>query len=225
MHARLVSRLLADADGNSHRAALQELEALAWEHPEQRQSIADAVCRYLREPAEQAPAAMAPAAHQAVALLAALARQHPGTAGSAVHAPATNSPAPDNPAVETSCDPDCAHCLNLALDGAILPDVDFGDCRLGTVTLTDTHFRGAAVFTGARFGDQALFQRSVFEGDASFAGARFNRAADFGRARFRADADFSRARFQSIAWFGRGEEGLDEDDEAWDDLENRRTVA
>lgn len=210
MHARLTSRLLADADGNSHRAALQELEALAWEHPEQRQPIADAVCRYLRRPAEQATAEMAPAAQQAVALLAALARQHP---------------AADDPAADTSCDAGCEHCLDLALDGAILPDVDFGDCRLGTVSLTDTHFRGASVFAGARFGDQALFQRSVFEGDASFAGARFNRAADFGRTRFRADADFSRARFQSIAWFGRGEEGLDEDDEAWDDIENRRTVA
>lgn len=230
MHARLVSRLLADADGYSHRAALQELEALAWEHPEQRQPIADAVCRYLREAAEQAPvgtaaaeqasAEMAPAAQQAVALLAALARQHPGADG-----PAAHGLAPDSPAAETSCDADCAHCLDLALGGAILPDVDFGDCRLGTVSLTDAHFRGAVVFAGARFGDRALFQRSVFEGDASFAGARFNRAADFGRARFRADADFSRARFQSIAWFGRGEEGLDEDDEAWDDLENRRTVA
>jgi uncharacterized protein YjbI with pentapeptide repeats len=235
MHARLTSRLLADADGNSHRAALQELEALAWEHPEQRQPIADAVCHYLREPAGQAPAEMAPAeiavpemaipkmapaAQQAVALLAALARQHPSTDG-----PAADGLAAGDPAADASCDAGCEHCLDLALDGAILPDVDFGDCRLGTVSLTDTHFRGASAFAGARFGDQALFQRSVFEGDASFADARFNRAADFGRARFRADADFSRARFQSIAWFGRGEEGLDEDDEAWDDIENRRTVA
>ena len=204
MHARLTSRLLADADGDSHRAVLQELEAIASEHPGQRQSIADAVCRYLREPAEQAPAGQ-----QAVALLASLARQHPDL---------------DGGTADASCDTGCEHCLDLELDGAILPDVDFGDCRLGSVSLTDTHFRGACVFSGARFADQALFQRSVFEGEASFAGARFHRAADFGRARFRADADFSRVRFQSIAWFGRGEEGLDEDDEAWEDIENRRTV-
>lgn len=205
MLARLLGPLLADADDQSHRAALQALEALAGEHPEQRQPIADAVCRYLREPAEQAPAG-----EQAVALLAALARQHPDAGGAAADAP---------------CAAGCEHCLDLALDGAILPDVDFADCRLGVVSLTDTHFHGDSVFAGTRFADQALFQRSVFEGDASFAGARFNRAADFGRARFRADADFSRVRFQSIAWFGRGEESLDEEDEAWEEIETRRTVA
>lgn len=208
---------MAAADGSSHRAALQELEALAWKHPEQRQPIADAVCRYLREPAA---AEQAPAARQAVALLAALARQHPGANGSAADDAAANSPAAD-----PVCDADCPHCLDLALDGAILPDVDFGACRLGRVSLTDTHFRGAAVFTDARFADQALFQRSVFEGDASFAGARFHRETDFGHAGFRANADFSRARFQSIAWFGRGEEGLDEGYEAWDATEHRHAVA
>lgn len=181
-----------------------ELEAFAGEHPEQRQAIADAVCAYMRAPAEPAPAAQ-----QAVALLAALARQHP---------------AGDGPAADTPCDATCEHCLNLDLDGAVLPDIDFGDCRLGQVSLTDTHFLGASVFSGARFADQALFQRSVFEGAASFAGARFHHAADFGRARFRADADFSRVRFQSVAWFGRGEEALDEDDEAWEAVEDQRTI-
>lgn len=43
------------------------------------------------------------------------------------------------------------------LDGAILPDVDFSDCRLGAVSLTDTHFHGDSVFAGTRFADQALF--------------------------------------------------------------------
>ncbi|ACU70912.1 hypothetical protein Caci_1992 [Catenulispora acidiphila DSM 44928] len=205
MDARLTRRLPADADGESHRAALQELEALAGEHPEQRQPIADALCRYLREPAAQAPAGQ-----QAVALLAALARQHPD-------APRLGA--------DGSCAFDCEYCLDLNLDGAILPDVDFGDCRLGAVSLTDTHLYGDSVFAGTRFADQALFQRSVFEGDASFAGARFHRAADFGRARFRANADFSRVRFQNIAWFGRGEEALDEEDEAWEEIETRRTVA
>ncbi|MEZ0113595.1 uncharacterized protein YjbI with pentapeptide repeats [Catenulispora sp. EB89] len=203
MDARLTTRLLADGDVAAHRAALQELEALAREHPEQRQPVADAVCRYLREPA--GPAA---AGQQAVALLAVLAHQHPDTEASG-----------------SACEAGCEHCLDLELDTAVLPDVDFGGCRLGDVSFTDTHFRGTSIFARTRFADTALFQRSVFEGDASFAGARFNREADFGRTRFRADADFSRVRFQSIAWFGRGEEMLNEDDEAWEEVESRRPPA
>ncbi|MEY9862799.1 uncharacterized protein YjbI with pentapeptide repeats [Catenulispora sp. GAS73] len=212
MDARLTTRLLADGDVAAHRAALQELEALAREHPEQRQPIADVVCRYLREPA--GPAA---AGQQAVALLAVLARQHPDVGDrSADGADASSS----------ACETGCEHCLDLELDTAVLPDVDFGGCRLGDVSFTDTHFRGASVFARTRFANTALFQRSVFEGDASFAGARFTREADFGRTRFRADADFSRVRFQSIAWFGRGEELLNEDDdEACEEIESRQPLA
>jgi len=214
MDARLTTRLLADGDVAAHRAALQELEALAREHPEQRQPIADVVCRYLRE--TTGPAA---AGQQAVALLAELARQHPDVGERSAVASDTSD------ASDASCEAGCEHCLDLELDTAVLPDVDFGGCRLGDVSFTDTHFRGASVFARTRFANTALFQRSVFEGDASFAGARFNREADFGRTRFRADADFSRVRFQSIAWFGRGEELLNEDDEACEEIESRQPLA
>ncbi|WP_194925132.1 pentapeptide repeat-containing protein [Catenulispora pinisilvae] len=224
---------LARADADGQRSALQELEILAREDPAQRQPIADTVCRYLREPAESTGSTgssgsnsstgstgsesadsadeSATAREQAVALLAALARQHPEVAAASADIP---------------CDIDCEHCLDLELDGAVLPDVDFSGCRLGDVGFTDTHFRGTSVFAGARFAKVAMFQRSVFEADASFAGARFSRTVDFGRARFRADADFSRVRFQDIAWFGRGETTIWEDDEEfWEVMENRRPVA
>ena len=188
MDARLTTRLLADGDVAAHRAALQELEVRAWEHPEERQPIADAVCRYLREARGQAAAG-----RQAVALLAVLARQHPDVDGRAADASTA------------ACATGCGYCLDLELDAAVLPDVDFGGCRLGGVSFTGARFRGDSVFARTRFASTALFQRSVFEGDASFAGARFDREADFGRTRFRADADFSRVRFQSVAWFGRGD--------------------
>ena len=197
MDARLTSRLLADGDVAAHSAALQELAALAREHPEERQPIADAVCRYLRESPGPAPAG-----EQAVAVLAEVARQHPDVGDCPADAAA--AAITGTAAAAAGCDAACEHCLDLELDTAVLPDVDFGGCRLGDVSFTDTHFRGDSVFTRTRFASTALFRRSVFEGAASFAGARFNREADFGRTRFRADADFSRVRFQNIAWSDHG---------------------
>lgn len=139
------------------------MEVVAGERPERRQGVADAVCRYLRGAGE-----VAPAAQEAVALLAVLARQHPDGAVCGGDA---------------ACDAGCESCLDLELDGAALPDVDFGGCRLGAVSFADTRLRG----------------------DCVFAGAWFNRAADFGRARFRADADhvvsFADATFAREAWF------------------------
>ncbi|BCB78305.1 hypothetical protein GCM10022251_31010 [Phytohabitans flavus] len=109
--------------------------------------------------------------------------------------------------------------VSVDLSGATLVDVDFRGCRLDGAGFADARFVGTAIFDGATFDDDALFQRAVFHGDASFAGTGFGGHAVFGRARFRARADFTGASFSGMAWFGRGTETWWDDDEAWDTVE------
>lgn len=81
----------------------------------------------------------------------------------------------------------------------MLPDVDFGGCRLGAASFTDARFQGDSVFAGAHFADQALFHRSVFEGDADFSRVRFRSTTWFGR--FNHGVSFADAAFAREAWF------------------------
>ncbi len=115
--------------------------------------------------------------------------------------------------------------LDVDLRGAVLVDGRFAGCAFGTVDFSDVRFIGDADFTGARFDGQAVFQRILCEGDAEFGEAAFAGAAVFGRARFRGAAGFARARFGDLAWFGRGEDGLAEDDPAWEEIEDAVTPA
>ncbi|MFJ5307013.1 pentapeptide repeat-containing protein [Streptomyces sp. NPDC088350] len=109
--------------------------------------------------------------------------------------------------------------LAFALEGAVLPDVDFSGCSFGPTAFTDAHFRGRCVFDGAHFRDDAIFARAVFEGEASFADVRFGGDAHFGLARFHSPAGFAGARFDSLAWFGRGEEPVQEDDSRFEEFD------
>ncbi|WP_165495116.1 pentapeptide repeat-containing protein [Actinomadura roseirufa] len=114
---------------------------------------------------------------------------------------------------------------DVVLRGAVVVDGRFADCVFGTVDFSDVRFVGDVDFAGARFEGQAVFQRILCEGDADFGGAAFAGAAVFGRARFRGAAGFARARFGDLAWFGRGEDGLPEDDPAWEEIEDAVTPA
>lgn len=109
--------------------------------------------------------------------------------------------------------------VDLDLSGAVLTDADFGGGRFGEVSFLDTRFAGRTSFAGAEFTGDAVFARAVFDGEAVFARARFEELAVFGRSRFRGVTSFAGARFRGIAWFGRGEEEFEEDDEAWETID------
>ncbi|MBT2207097.1 pentapeptide repeat-containing protein [Actinomadura sp. NEAU-AAG7] len=115
--------------------------------------------------------------------------------------------------------------LDVVLRGAVVVDGRFAGCAFGAVDFSDVRFVGDVDFAAARFGGQAVFQRVLCEGDAEFGGAAFAEAAVFGRARFRGAAGFAGARFGDLAWFGRGEDGLSEEDPAWDEIEDAATPA
>ncbi|MDQ7905728.1 pentapeptide repeat-containing protein [Phytohabitans sp. ZYX-F-186] len=183
-------RLAAAAPGTAGAAA-EALIALAVADPDLRQPAADAICDWLRAPAE--PDGGTPGERGAVLALLAD-RLRPGAAA-----------AWDG--------------IGLDLSGATLTDADFGGCRLDGAGFADTRFHGMTVFAGATFEDHTEFQRAVFYGDALFAGVRFAGDAEFGMTRFRGRAEFTGAVFGGLAWFGRGTDTWWEDDEAWDTVE------
>ncbi|MFC4054775.1 pentapeptide repeat-containing protein [Actinomadura syzygii] len=115
--------------------------------------------------------------------------------------------------------------LEVVLRGAVVVDGRFAGCSFGAVDFSDVRFVGDVDFAGARFDGEAVFQRILCEGDAEFGGAAFAEVAVFGRARFRGAAGFAGARFADLAWFGRGEDGLSEEDPAWDEVEDAVTPA
>jgi uncharacterized protein YjbI with pentapeptide repeats len=182
-------RLEAAAPG-TRRAAVEALIALAASDPGLRQSVTDAICSWLRTPAE------ADDEERRAALRLLTDRLRGGAEG--------GSPWDD---------------ISVDLSGSTLGDADFGGCRLDGAEFADTRFHGTTVFDGATFGDGAAFQRAVFHGDAGFTGARFDGDAEFGRTRFRRRADLTGAVFAGMAWFGRGTDTWWDDDEAWETVD------
>ncbi|WP_035844752.1 pentapeptide repeat-containing protein [Kitasatospora azatica] len=188
---------LGVADAALQLATLWELEALAVARPAQRQPVVDAVCSFLRTPANPADTDVR---GEALRMLARHLR-HTSTG-----------------------EGEFWDGMSVDLSGATLVDADFSGCRLTVGRFADTRFQGEVSFAAARF-EEALFWRALFQGDAGFTGVRIDGSAAFGRTRFHGAADFDQARFGGIAWFGRGEECLDDDDPLWETVEQAGSVS
>jgi len=94
----------------------------------------------------------------------------------------------------------------LVLENAVLPSVDFSDCRLrnadftgvrflGDSTFERVAFQGTTWFDNALFAGSADFNNSVFDGDVWFDETVFKGGADFGHVQLIGDAHFERTRF------------------------------
>jgi uncharacterized protein YjbI with pentapeptide repeats len=86
--------------------------------------------------------------------------------------------------------------MSIDLTNATLIDLNFNNCRVQTAT-----------FTGAVFNGRARFNEVLFLGAAEFGGAQFRGGAEFGAVQFRRRAEFNGARFGGDAgftatWFG-----------------------
>jgi uncharacterized protein YjbI with pentapeptide repeats len=190
-------------------AGLHALERLAQNTPEQRQTIVDVICAYLRmpytPPDEQPPAEDAPTeAHtryenrrqeQQVRLTAQniLSRNlrivHQGR-----RRWWQRTPPPEVPTWSG---------LRLDLTGALLLKFSLYGCQLKHAELTSAQFTGGADFGGAQFTGEADFGGAQFTGGASFGSAQFTGGADFGGAQFTGGASFWRAQFTRRApYFG-----------------------
>ncbi|UVS78404.1 secreted effector protein PipB2 [Actinokineospora sp. UTMC 2448] len=178
-------------------AGVYALERLAQDHSEQRQTIVNVLCAYLRMPytiptdppenadTEQRAEHRELVQEREVRLAAQRILAHHLRPG----------PGPDNPATTFWADTD------LDLTGATLVNLDLTDCTIGTARFRGATFTGAALFDGATFTGNASFHEAAFTGDALFDGATFTGNALFDRATFTGAAWFDGATFTGAAFF------------------------
>ncbi|MCG8918258.1 pentapeptide repeat-containing protein [Actinokineospora sp. PR83] len=167
-------------------AGLYALERLAQDHPDQRQTIVNVLCAYLRMPytlpgdppeddadVEVIDRHRERVQEREVRLTAQRVLAHHLRRGDL-----------GDPAATFWAD------IDLDLTGAVLVDLDLDHTSIRTATLCDTRMVGDARFDEAQFSGDARFDRAQFSGDA-----RFNRT------QFSGNAWFTRAQFHHSAWF------------------------
>jgi uncharacterized protein YjbI with pentapeptide repeats len=229
LYLKAVEQLGSDKAAVRH-GGLYALERVAQDNPEQRQTIINVICAYLRSP--YTPPPEQPARRTG---LPAVARR--GSAADRVAASVTAArrahltpPAPTVGSEQVRqerevrltaqriltahlcCDPDTttgqpanpqywAEDYDLDLTGATL--IDFYATRLNVrqATFTKVQFIGGAWFGGATFTGNAQFREATFTEDAWFSEATFTGNAQFDMATFAGDAQFREATFTGNAWF------------------------
>lgn len=189
---------------------LYALERLAQDNSEQRQTIVNVMCAYLRMPVD--------ALGEPDEGLDAQREREVRLTAQRILASHLR-PGPDPGAPVATFWPG----LDLDLTGAVLLEADFSGCHLHVLQLNGVTFRGTARFAGTTFAEDATFEDADFTGEAQFghatfagraqfrgmtfagsvdfAGAQFLRGARFEGTSFTADAGFAGARFARRAWF------------------------
>jgi hypothetical protein len=179
-------------------AGLYALERLAQDNPEQRQSIVNVFCAYLRMPFDP-PATDAGRDTQEELLVRKAAQNiicgHLGTTADDPDADWPDRPLPDDPTF-------WAH-IDLDLTGATLMDFSLPGCRVATANFSHARFIGGANFAHTEFDVHAYFKGARFEGSsAHFFGASFGFRAVFADAHFGEDAvNFEGATFCGMTFF------------------------
>jgi pentapeptide repeat protein len=170
---------------------LHALERLAQNNPDQRQTIVDVICAYLRMPYAP-PADAAPAeAH---------ARYENRRQELQVRLTAQRI-------LAAHLQPDATDAFwdeidDLDLSEAHLYRLDLSGCHIQKAQFDRAQFSGYAVFNRAQFSGDAVFNGAQFGGDAWFGGARFSGNAEFDVAQFSRGVMFSEAQFNGYAVFG-----------------------
>ncbi|GAA4433080.1 pentapeptide repeat-containing protein [Actinokineospora soli] len=184
---------------------LYALERLAQDHTDQRQTIVNVLCAYLRMPytAPSDPPETDDTTDPAVRkeLIAEHREQvqerEVRLAAQRILAHHLNPGDDTDRPVKTFW----AH-IDLDLTGATLIDLDLDYCTIHTAQFVRATFTGDAWFNWATFTDIAGFLGATFTRDASFVGATFTGYALFDGATFTGDAGFDKATFTRNAEFG-----------------------
>lgn len=200
-------------------AGLYALERLAQDNPNQRQTIVNVICAYLRmpytppsargdergatrhygtmpgRPARPTPSATGDPREELQVRLTAqrILIDHLTVPVDVVDAAAARLP--EDP-VHTFWPG-----ISLDLAGATLVDFQMTRCLLTTGTFARTTFTGNTRFGETTFTGDAEFDDARFTGDAAFDDAAFTRRARFRRVTFAGRTAFTRARFSSYAVF------------------------
>jgi hypothetical protein len=200
-------------------AGLYALERLAQDNPDQRQTIVNVICAYLRmpytAPREDRPDKIRTA--QRTARHGALAHSNSVAGGRdsleeqqvrltaqrilADHLRYINAPPPGR-GRRGAADLNARFWPRIRLDltGAILFDFDFADCRAVVASFRGATFSGDASFRGATISGYTSFDEAAFSGEAHFSGTVFLDVS-FNGATFSGDAWFNGATFFGDAWF------------------------
>jgi uncharacterized protein YjbI with pentapeptide repeats len=214
---------LGSAQAPVRLGGLYALERLAQDNPDQRQTIVNVLCAYLRMP--YTPPSASP---RRLGIHRALQPKHTritanrnpeGTTGNLgtsrqemeVRLTAQRILAKHLHPGPTPTEPldDFWQDIDFGLTGATGPAGTFWqdiDLDLTGATLIDFDLSNCGVhdvrFNGARFRGDASFNGARFSGDASFETAQFTGEAVFFEAQFRGDARFAQAKFSGAASFG-----------------------
>ncbi|MEV5717898.1 pentapeptide repeat-containing protein [Amycolatopsis mediterranei] len=189
-------------------AGLYALERLAQNTPDQRQTIVNLLCAYLRLPyalptgprlppwsSLRAPGSSEDAADSTDGHASDQELEVRATAQRilADHLYPGGSPVPR---------PEFWPGITLNLTGALLCHFDFRGCRVGNVRFGGARFAGWTRFEDVEFTGYAIFGGSEFHRSANFKGARFHGSALFRGAVFHNGATFDEAVFRDEALFG-----------------------
>jgi hypothetical protein len=165
-------------------AGLYALARVARNNPDQRQTIVDVLCAYLRMPYDAPGGDTEPDYRERVQ-------------EREVRLTAQRLLTQHLEAGEPTFWADVA----LDLTGATLIDFDLTGRTVRRATFMGATFVGGAHFSSATFTGRADFWSATFLGEARFPRARFRVNAHFGRSTFMGPATFSAARFEDVADF------------------------
>ncbi len=178
-------------------AGLYALERLAQNNEDQRQTIVNVLCAYLRmpyslpgePPPDDADGKLADTYRERVQ------EREVRLAAQRILIHHLSPDDPDHP-VETFWTD-----LNLDLTDATLINFDPRDCRINSATFTQAKFSGTTSFSYTQFTGDALFNKAKFTEDTSFTKAEFTGDVWFSDAEFTGDISFREAKFTGYVWF------------------------
>ncbi|MGN9920238.1 pentapeptide repeat-containing protein [Micromonospora palomenae] len=211
---------LGSSDAAVRLGGLYALERLAQNNPDQRQTIVNVLCAYLRMPylPPAVPAANATAAGKPLTELPLISSIHTSdiardarqelqvrlTAQGILTSHLSLLAGIDQQhkaALAQNSDQPFWLDIDLDLTGAVLVDWNLERGRLRRAVFSQATFSGDARFDKATFAGDASFSEATFTGDASFSEATFTGDASFSEATFTGDASFSEATFTGDASF------------------------
>jgi uncharacterized protein YjbI with pentapeptide repeats len=214
LYTRAVEQLGSDK-APVRLGGLYALERLAQDNPQQRQTIVNVVCAYLRMP------------FPAVALGGPAPPDDPGNTGSRSEASTATDVTGDawqqekqvrltaqriltDNLRQPKLDPRSAPraptsrlwgAMRVDLTGATLIDFSLGNCVIAEARFDDATFTGNARFEHGTFTGDAWFDGATFTGDAWFSRATFAGDTWFNRATFHDHARFDGVTFTGGSWF------------------------
>jgi uncharacterized protein YjbI with pentapeptide repeats len=202
-------------------AGLYALERLAQNNPDQRQTIVNVLCAYLRMP--YTPPRDDVQSHRIVDVRPVAPRQRRLTPGGGLRMTERTQPTGSEDDIRQEREvritaqrilrthlktgPGRGQPVNtfwpntdLDLTGATLIDFEIDQCHVATASFAGAQFTGTARFAGAQFTDDASFDGAQFK-SAVFAGAQFTDDASFVGAQFTDTVMFVGAQFTNNALF------------------------